>query len=155
MKLWRYIGITAFWATWPLIWTYVRITAPRTKVLITAGSEILVVNVWLSPGTWLLPGGGIHRGEDPQSGALREVQEEVGLTLQPSDLQSYGIHSVVEAGGIRMRHHLYVAELNSKPKVIVAPHEIMNYIWLDVGTVAQNKRVSAIVKDALATWKKP
>jgi ADP-ribose pyrophosphatase YjhB (NUDIX family) len=31
------------------------------------------------PGAWTLPGGGIHFGEHPEAGALRELQEETGL----------------------------------------------------------------------------
>jgi ADP-ribose pyrophosphatase YjhB (NUDIX family) len=31
------------------------------------------------PGFWTLPGGGIHFGEHPEAGALRELEEETGL----------------------------------------------------------------------------
>lgn len=34
-----------------------------------------------------LIGGGIEKLEDPQAGAAREIQEEVGITISPSDLQ--------------------------------------------------------------------
>jgi 8-oxo-dGTP diphosphatase len=32
------------------------------------------------PGWWTLPGGGIDFGEHPEAGALRELEEETGLT---------------------------------------------------------------------------
>ena len=32
------------------------------------------------PGWWTLPGGGINFGEHPEAGALRELDEETGLT---------------------------------------------------------------------------
>ena len=32
---------------------------------------------------WVLPGGGIDPGEDPETAALREVWEETGLTGDP------------------------------------------------------------------------
>ena len=36
-------------------------------------------NITERPGAWTLPGGGIHHGEHPEEGALRELHEETGL----------------------------------------------------------------------------
>jgi 8-oxo-dGTP pyrophosphatase MutT (NUDIX family) len=38
------------------------------------------------PGQWALPGGRIDAGETPVEGALRELREEVGLVLGPSEV---------------------------------------------------------------------
>ena len=62
------------------------------------------------PGWWTLPGGGIDFGEHPEAGALRELEEETGLTgrivellavdsirramLAPSDGREVDYHSV-------------------------------------------------------------
>jgi 8-oxo-dGTP diphosphatase len=46
---------------------------------------LLLVEQRHSPG-WALPGGLLHRGETPDDGLLREVEEEVGLTLDPARL---------------------------------------------------------------------
>lgn len=37
-------------------------------------------------GQWALPGGGLDPGETPEAAALRELQEEVGLALEPDDV---------------------------------------------------------------------
>ncbi|UCE84564.1 MAG: CoA pyrophosphatase [Deltaproteobacteria bacterium] len=37
-------------------------------------------------GQWALPGGSIDRGETPERTALRELEEEVGLSLSPRDV---------------------------------------------------------------------
>ena len=38
------------------------------------------------PGQWALPGGRLDAGETPEQAALREVAEEVGVTLGPGDV---------------------------------------------------------------------
>ncbi|MBW2240601.1 MAG: CoA pyrophosphatase [Deltaproteobacteria bacterium] len=38
------------------------------------------------PGQWALPGGRLDPGETPETAALRELHEEVGLDLEPSSI---------------------------------------------------------------------
>ena len=63
------------------------------------GTEILLQHraQWSHHGgTWGTPGGALHEGEPAHVGALREVQEELGLT--PADLV-LGDRSVDDHGG--------------------------------------------------------
>ncbi|MBS1683312.1 MAG: NUDIX domain-containing protein [Bacteroidetes bacterium] len=77
----------------------------RTDDILPAGKYHVVVHIWLyndkgevliqkraphvfwMPGKWATTGGSVISGEDSKTGALREVQEELGITLQPSDLK--------------------------------------------------------------------
>jgi mutator protein MutT len=43
--------------------------------------------------TYGIPGGRIEAGEEPRDAAVREVFEETGLTVQPSNLIELGTHS--------------------------------------------------------------
>jgi 8-oxo-dGTP diphosphatase len=59
---------------------------PRTYVgayaLCVGGARILlarIVSGGVDAGMWTLPGGGLHGGEDPAAGVLRELAEETGL----------------------------------------------------------------------------
>ena len=47
------------------------------------------------PPRWLTPGGGIDLGETPLAAAIRELFEETGLKIDPSDLSN----PVLEASG--------------------------------------------------------
>jgi len=52
--------------------------------------EILLVRGSIGRHEWELPGGALRRGEDPASGAARELREETGFVLSSSELQSSG-----------------------------------------------------------------
>ena len=63
------------------------------------GPEVLLQHraLWSHHGgTWGTPGGALHAGEEPHVGALREVQEELGL--RPADVV-LGARSVDDHGG--------------------------------------------------------
>ena len=60
-------------------------TVGAVLALQRSNGEVLLVAQRHSPG-WALPGGLLRRGEAPQTGLIREVEEEVGLVLEPAQL---------------------------------------------------------------------
>lgn len=50
-----------------------------------AGRLLLVRHSYHEPARWLLPGGGLARGEDPVRTATRELAEETGCVLQKAE----------------------------------------------------------------------
>ncbi len=54
-------------------------------------SKILLVRHTYQPG-WLLPGGGVKRGEPPEEAIVRELEEEVGL-IRAGSPELVGIHT--------------------------------------------------------------
>ncbi|WP_146346295.1 NUDIX hydrolase [Falsiphaeobacter marinintestinus] len=61
------------------------------KLALFLGSDLLVIRRDDKPdipypGHWDLPGGGREGNETPETCALRETREEVGLILTPSDI---------------------------------------------------------------------
>ena len=40
-----------------------------------------------NPGKWVLPGGGLDHGEDPNAGVAREFREETGLDIAITGLR--------------------------------------------------------------------
>jgi len=52
------------------------------KILLTRAARTLTV-----AGRWFLPGGGLHYGEEPLTGLVREFEEETGLVIVPGPLR--------------------------------------------------------------------
>lgn len=66
--------------------------ASAAVLIENSAGELLIVKAHYKP-HWGVPGGVIDAGETPLQAALREVTEEVGLTLQPADLTFYAVAS--------------------------------------------------------------
>ncbi|MEO8862817.1 MAG: NUDIX hydrolase [Candidatus Saccharimonadales bacterium] len=125
-KLIQLIGSVAFWVSWPVFRIYLR-GSKRTRTLIICKGEFLVVSGWLGTG-WSLPGGGLHRGEDPVTGALRELREETGIVLKDSQL----IHLLDGHSSTYGLPYDYVAfhcVINEKPVIQKQTLEISAYEW--------------------------
>jgi len=57
-------------------------------VLLVRGDQVLLVRRGAEPerGRWDIPGGFLDEGEAPEDGACREMQEELGLAIDPKAL---------------------------------------------------------------------
>ena len=83
------VGRAALIFGWPFLWVYFRVQPSRTRVVVVYDKKILMVRSWVGSGKFGLPGGGLHRGEDERVGAVRELQEETGIRVQPSQLTKF------------------------------------------------------------------
>ena len=65
-------------------------------------------------GKWTEPGGHLEKGEDPLTGAVREVREETGLRIPKFKLQRLGDKIVAKPTGEKIKVHAYKAEFEGK-----------------------------------------
>jgi len=127
-KLWNFVGRVGFWCAWPALFMYLG-RSERTRVLIICVDQVVVLKNWLGNGQWGLPGGGLHKGEDSRLGAIREVHEETGISLQPAQLQPL-MHEIYRDKGFRFSCHYFVAELPKQQALRPQLLEVSDLQWL-------------------------
>ncbi len=92
-------------------------------VAVWAGQRLLVLRLSYRRGL-NLPGGGIKRGESAETAALRELKEEVGLSLTPRDVRlAWRQQSIWDY----RRDHvtIFEAELDAPPDLLPDGREVV------------------------------
>ena len=82
------------------------------------------------PLAWEFPAGSALRRESSRRGAIRELDEEVGISVLPDDLVLVG--RVVEE---RALFDLWCAHVEGEPDVVVDPEEVLEAEWVDLAEV--------------------
>jgi 8-oxo-dGTP pyrophosphatase MutT (NUDIX family) len=123
-----------FWICWLGLYLYFY-RSQRTRAIIMQGSNTLLVKGWwgrlFDDMGWELPGGGLHRGEKPATGLIRELHEELGLEIQPNQLKPLGM-ALMQDHGIGYKAHYFLIELEEKPELELAKLEIVKTMWADL-----------------------
>jgi 8-oxo-dGTP pyrophosphatase MutT (NUDIX family) len=146
MNIAQRIGVVVYWILHPAIALYMN-KDPRTRVIIRCGHEVLLVRSWLSPSDWYLPGGGLHKHEDPTDGAIRELEEEIGITFQ-RQVVMHLFETRFRQGFVNYRAHVLLVELDTKPKLSLQKHEISQARWVPLND-AQTPFVHQSTKDII------
>ena len=89
-------------------WFIARPHTSGVKCVLTDGDRVLLVRHTYGNTEWDLPGGGIHKGEEPVEAARREMEEELGVQLEnPRPLGQISLR----AYRARDRIHCFHAEI--------------------------------------------
>jgi isopentenyldiphosphate isomerase len=85
----------------------------------------------VSPGYWTISvSGHVTHPQSYLDAALKEIKEEVGLTLGKSDLTERGVLKIVYARECEISK-LYEVRLTNTPKINFDPIEIDAVAWVD------------------------
>lgn len=95
-------------------------------------------------GGWSLPGGLLDHGESPAEGVEREVREETGLSIDPGDPVTYGVHPHSQSVDVVFR-----VVLESRPALRLSA-EARRSRWCDPTQAAEFDRETRQILDALA-----
>ncbi len=118
----------------------------RTRGLIIYKNEVLLLRNWIGLQKWVLPGGGLHRGETPNQGLSREIAEELDVSVDPGLLREI----------LRTRQHedtvvfpvvVFEVSLPQKEVFVVRRPEIIEAGWFDISQLPEN--LHPLVKEAL------
>ena len=101
-------SVRHYWRRWRR-----RPIAGVSVVITNLSGDVLLLKHSYGPDVWGLPGGGLKPGEDPAAAALREVHEELGLTL--TRIEAIAVIAE-EISGAPHTAHVFAAVCNSHPK---------------------------------------
>lgn len=123
----------------------------RVALIATNGDKILLQNA-SKDGFWSLIGGRVRLNEDTKSAIIREVEEEIGITLDRNDLNLIKIiENFFQYKDTRFHEILYIykanKELIKKDEFKTLDKENVVSRWIDVKELNNMDVRPAIVKE--------
>ncbi len=107
-----------------------RTTGVKVMLFNDEGELLLIRNAYGNSQQFLLPGGGVSRGESPAAAATREIREELGLELDRVEpVWSYESN----AEGKRDTIHLFRAKTHGRP--IIDGREVIEARYFPLGAL--------------------
>ena len=110
------------------------------------GRVLLVRHSYHEPTRWLLPGGGLTRGEDPAATGVRELAEETGCVLQGSVWFSTDLRRM--PGGWINRIEIVTGQAHGEPRADGREIAEAAFFALD----ALPPTTGAVVHTAIELW---
>lgn len=109
-------------------------------VVYTADGQLLLLQRADDPDFWQSVTGSLDEGELPPETALRELQEETGLTgVTLTDCQYSALFEIrprwryrYPPGTTHNREHVFLAELEKPQPIMLQPAEHLAYCWTSI-----------------------
>lgn len=121
----RRLGYRSAYCALRVYWFLLRPSSSGVKCLLTHGEYVLLVRHTYGASSWELPGGAIRRGEEPVVTARREMNEELGVTIDDWTHQG---EKVVEIDHHHDRVQYFTAELPAS-EITINEAELSEARW--------------------------
>lgn len=115
----------------------------RARVLIHRNNQILLVRDIFSRDVWSIAGGGLNRNEKAADAASRELLEELGIMINPSELKLLGEIERYSEEDQTYTAVLYSHEVKDELNLNVHKWEIVEAKWFDISSLPE-KRTSSV-----------
>lgn len=122
--------------------------------MLSRGSEFLMIQRSLhvpKGGTWCFPGGHVERGETPRQAVVREMAEELGLVVSPTE--RLGSIRILDTSHILVVWRVEHLSGDIRPN----PHEVADVRWVpihDITAITPGLPSNGSVLDLLTTRRK-
>lgn len=146
------LGVIIHWLARPAIYVYLY-GSRRTRVLVIHDGKVLLTKSWLGDGNWHLPGGGLHKNEDPKISATREVFEETNMQLAPEQLNYLYDKKVIDKNWLKFHYYAYYIELDVLPAGLRPRSEVMLLNWIDLDEAKTEIKNSSVLPEMIDAWK--
>lgn len=85
-------------------------------------------------GTWTMPGGKLHFQEPPEEGAVRELDEETGMTVKRENLNLVSLSNDMVEDAHFVTFGFLVEKFEGEPRVM-EPDEITEWKWFELNSL--------------------
>ena len=90
---------------------------------------------------WKMPQGGIEEGETARTAVIRELNEELNISIKPEDIKEKIKTSISYyfANGFEVKLHPFLVAWNKKYKIRLNPEEFSEYRWINPEKIKEYK----------------
>lgn len=137
-RLYSFSGVVVYYLSIPLLYIYGRITKPRPRLLYIHDGKVLLVKNWFSEQKWTLPGGGVIKNENETAALVREIDEELGITIGVTQLAHLATIAVQRLAPYKIS--IYTLQSTSlPPRFIVDKCEIIATAWFPLTEIPTDR----------------
>ena len=106
------------------------------KAIIEKDGKVLIVRDPHKE-SWELPGGRLHKNEEPAEGLKREIREELSIEIEPQSI--FDAFVFTSASGTSHFAVVYIAKINGNFEIKLDNNELAGFKWVGESDLTEIK----------------